>query len=90
VILPPILILQFISGIYLSFSSLPEWLQNFASAFPLKWIGQGFRAVFYPDAFKQAELGGEWNLDQVFWALTIWILLGLVATLLTFRWVRKS
>lgn len=90
VILPPILILQFISGVYLSFSSLPEWLQNFASAFPLKWIGQGFRAVFYPDAFRQAELGGQWNLDQVFLALLIWILLGLVVTLLTFRWVRKS
>lgn len=90
VVLPPILILQFISGVYLSFSSLPEWLQNFASFFPLKWIGQGFRSVFYPDAFKQAELGGQWYLDQVFLALVVWVLVGLVVTVLTFKWVRKS
>jgi ABC-2 type transport system permease protein len=90
VILPPILILQFISGIYLSFTTLPEWLQNFASLFPLKWIGQGFRAVFYPDQFKSVELGGDWFMDQVAIAIAIWVVLGVVFTLLTFRWVRKS
>jgi ABC-2 type transport system permease protein len=90
VILPPILILQFISGVYLSFTTLPEWLQNFASVFPLKWIGQGFRAVFYPDQFKSVELGGEWFLDQVAIAIAIWVALGVVFTLLTFRWVKKS
>ena len=90
VILPPILILQFISGIYLSFTSLPEWLQNFASVFPLKWIGQGFRAVFYPDQFKSVELGGDWFMDQVAIAIAIWVALGVVFTLLTFRWVKKS
>ena len=90
VVLPPILILQFISGVYLSFSQLPEWLQNFASIFPLKWIAQGFRSVFYPDEFKMVELGGEWYLDQVALALSIWVILGLVVTLMTFRWVRKS
>lgn len=90
VILPPILILQFISGVYISFSTLPEWLQNFASAFPLKWIGQGFRSVFYPDQFKAAELGGEWHLDQVALVLGAWVLIGLVITLLSFRWVKKS
>ena len=90
VILPPILILQFISGIYLSFTTLPEWLQNFASVFPVKWIGQGFRAVFYPDQFKSVELGGDWFLDQVAIAITIWVALGVVFTLLTFRWVKKS
>lgn len=90
VVLPPILILQFISGVYLSFSQLPEWLQNFASVFPLKWIAQGFRSVFYPDQFKMVELGGDWNLAQVALVLSFWVILGLGATLLTFRWVRKS
>src|SRR5690606_18934049 len=41
VIIPIALVLQFISGVYLSFSMLPEWLQNVASAFPLKWMAQG-------------------------------------------------
>jgi ABC-2 type transport system permease protein len=90
VILPPILILQFISGIYLSFTTLHEWLQNFASLFPLKWIGQGFRAVFDPDQFKSLELGGDWFMDQVAIAIAIWVVLGVVFTLRTVRWVRKS
>lgn len=90
VILPPVLILQFISGVYLSFSDLPVWLQNFASVFPLKWMAQGFRAVFYPDAFKVAELGGEWNLDQVAVALGIWVFLGTLLTLVTFRWIKRT
>ncbi|MDW4677741.1 ABC transporter permease, partial [Escherichia coli] len=34
VIVPIVLVLQFISGVYLSFSDLPEWLQNVASVFP--------------------------------------------------------
>lgn len=90
VILPPILILQFISGVFLSFSLLPEFLQNFASVFPLKWIAQGFRSTFYPDALKVAEIGGEWNLDQVALVLGAWVVIGILVTLLTFRWVRKS
>lgn len=90
VILPPVLILQFISGVYLSFSDLPVWLQNFASVFPLKWMAQGFRAVFYPDAFNVAELGGEWNLDQVAIALGIWVFLGTLLTLVTFRWIKRN
>ncbi|BDZ45633.1 hypothetical protein GCM10025866_15420 [Naasia aerilata] len=34
VIIPIVLVLQFISGVYLVFSQLPEWLQNVASIFP--------------------------------------------------------
>ena len=90
VILPPVLILQFISGVYLAFADLPEWLQNIASIFPLKWIAQGFRAAFFPDEFKLAELGGQWNLDQVAIALGVWVVIGLGVTLLTFRWARRS
>ena len=48
VIIPIVLVLQFISGVYLTFTSLPEWLQNVASVFPLKWLAQGMRSVFLP------------------------------------------
>lgn len=90
VILPPVLILQFVSGVFLSFSQLPEFLQNFASVFPVKWIAQGFRSVFYPDPLKVAEIGGEWNIDQIALVLGAWVVVGILVTLLTFRWVRKS
>ena len=90
VIIPITLILQFISGVYLSFSQLPAWLQNFASIFPLKWLAQGMRSVFLPDSFKALEMGGSWNLGGVALVTTIWLVLGLVACRLTFRWIRKD
>jgi ABC-2 type transport system permease protein len=90
VIIPITLILQFISGVYLNFAQLPDWLQNFASVFPLKWLAQGMRSVFLPDAFKAVEQGGTWNLGGVALVTAIWLVLGLVACRLTFRWIRKD
>ncbi|NQX13213.1 ABC transporter permease [Microbacteriaceae bacterium VKM Ac-2855] len=90
VIVPPLLVLQFISGSYLSFTTLPDWLQNVASIFPLKWIAQGMRSVFLPSSFESSEVGGTWDLAGVAIALAIWLVLGLVLSRMTFRWIRKD
>lgn len=90
VIIPIVLVLQFISGVYLQFSMLPSWLQNVASIFPLKWIAQGTRSVFLPDSFQANEQGGQWNLTGVAIVLGIWLVVGVVASLATFRWIRKD
>jgi ABC-2 type transport system permease protein len=90
VIIPPLLILQFISGVYLQFSLLPDWLQTVASVFPLKWIAQGMRAALLPDSFASAEPGGSWNLAGVAIVLGIWLVLGLIVCRVTFRWIRKD
>lgn len=90
VVLPPVLLLQFISGVYLQFTMLPEWLQNVASLFPLKWLAQGMRAVFLPEHFAAAEPSGAWDLGLVAINLAIWLIVGLVLSLLTFRWQRRS
>lgn len=90
VVIPIVLVLQFISGVYLSFTMLPEWLQNVASVFPLKWIAQGMRSVFLPDTFAAAEQTGAWDLPVVAVVLLVWAVAGLVLTRLTFRWVRRS
>jgi ABC-2 type transport system permease protein len=90
VIIPVTLVLQFISGIYLPFSQLPSWLQNFASIFPLKWLAQGMRSVFLPDSFKIAEQGHSWDLTGVLIATAIWLVVGLVLCRVTFRWIRKD
>ena len=90
VVIPVALVLQFISGVYLMFWQLPEWLQNIASLFPLKWMAQGMRAVFLPDAYAALEQGGEWNLGGVAAALGIWLVVGLVLSLVTFRWIRRN
>lgn len=90
VVIPVVLILMFISGVYLQFDMLPEWLKSTASLFPLKWLAQGMRSVFLPDHFADAEVGGAWDLGTVALQLGIWLVVGLVLSLLTFRWVRKS
>jgi ABC-2 type transport system permease protein len=90
VIIPIALVLQFISGVYLGFSQLPEWLQNVASVFPLKWMAQGMREVFLPASFEVLEQGESWNLPGVAIVTGLWLVLGLIATRLTFRWIRKD
>jgi ABC-2 type transport system permease protein len=90
VVIPLLLFLQFISGVYLPFSQLPDWMQTVASFFPLKWMAQGMRSVFLPDQFKALEVGGEWNLGLIALVLAGWLVVGLVITRLTFRWIRKD
>ena len=90
VIIPIVLVLQFISGVYLSFAMLPDWLQNVASVFPVKWIAQGMRSVFLPDSFAAQEQSGGWDLSTVALVLVVWAVVGLVLTRLSFRWVRRS
>lgn len=90
VIIPITLILPFISGVYLPFSQLPAWLQNFAGFFPLKWLAQGMRSVFLPDSFKAVEQGGSWDLPGVLIVTAIWLVVGLVLCRVTFRWIRKD
>jgi ABC-2 type transport system permease protein len=90
VIIPIVLILQFISGVYIQFSLLPEWLQHIANVFPLAWLAHGMRAVFLPDAYAALEAGGEWNLPGVAIVCGIWLVAGLVLTRVTFRWIRKD
>jgi ABC-2 type transport system permease protein len=90
VVIPILLVLQFISGVYLQFNVLPEWMQNIASIFPLKWMAQGMRSVFLPDTFRTLEQNGTWDLGWVALALGIWLVVGLVLSRLTFRWIRKD
>ncbi|WP_400995492.1 ABC transporter permease [Agromyces sp. GXQ0307] len=90
VVIPILLVLQFISGVYLQFYALPEWMQNVASLFPLKWMAQGMRAVFLPEDFAVLEQNGEWDLGWVAVALLAWLVIGLILSRLTFRWIRRD
>ncbi len=90
VIVPSVLLLQFISGVYLPFSLMPGWLQNVAAVFPLKWLAQGMRYVFLPDSMASQEPGGVWNLTGVALALLVWLVVGGALARITFRWIRKN
>jgi ABC-2 type transport system permease protein len=90
VVIPITLVLQFISGVYLRFSDLPDWLQSFASVFPLKWMAQGMRSVFLPEELVVLEPNESWDLPGVALALGLWLVVGLVLARVTFRWIRKD
>ncbi|MGO2684301.1 MAG: ABC transporter permease [Microbacterium sp.] len=90
VVIPIVLLIQFISGVYIAFSMLPEWLQNTAGVLPVKWIAQGMRSVFLPDSFATAEVSGSWDLGLIALVLAGWLVIGLVLSRLTFRWIHRN
>jgi ABC-2 type transport system permease protein len=89
VVTPVALILQFISGVFFVFTSLPGWMQNVAAVFPLKWMCQGLRSVFLPASFGPREPGGSYDLGTVAIVLGVWCLVALVLCLTTFRWTTR-
>ncbi|WP_428963841.1 ABC transporter permease [Micromonospora fluostatini] len=89
VVTPVALVLQFISGVFFVFTNLPDWMQQVAALFPLKWMCQGLRSVFLPDSFGAQEPGGSFELGRVALVLAAWCVIGLVLCLTTFRWTSK-
>ena len=87
---PFALVLQFISGVFFVFSQLPSWMQTVAAIFPLKWMGQGLRSVFLPDALAAQEPAGSWELGRVALVLGVWCVVGLALCVATFRWQDKA
>jgi ABC-2 type transport system permease protein len=83
---PIALVLQFISGVFFLFSQVPGWLQTVAALFPLKWMAQGLRSVFLPDALAAQEPAGSWELGRVALVLGTWCVVGLVLCVRTFTW----
>lgn len=90
VIVPILLVLQFVSGVYFTFTDLPTWLQDVAGFFPVKWVAQGMRSVFLPEHFAAAEQRGTWDLGTAALVLLTWTVVGLVAARVSFRWVRRD
>ena len=90
VVSPVVLVLQFISGVFFVYSELPSWMQSLASAFPLKWLAQGMRSVFLPEEFVTQEVGGSWQLPQTALVLAAWLVVGLLVSLRTFRWLKRT
>lgn len=86
VITLPFLVLQFISGVYISINSISGWMLNVGAFFPLKWMCQGFRGVFLPDQAKVLEQAGDWEYGRIALVLGAWCIGGLILCLTTFRW----
>ena len=86
----PYLLLQFISGVYFPFTTLPKFMQEIAAIFPLKWMCQGLRSVFLPNVALTAEPAGSWEHWKVALILLAWGIAGLYLCLTSFRWLSRN
>jgi ABC-2 type transport system permease protein len=82
----PIMVLQFVSGVFIVFSTLPEAVQEIGAVFPVKWLCQGMRSVFLPDDFKYSEPAHSWEHGRLALVLGLWCVVGLGLCLRTFTW----
>jgi ABC-2 type transport system permease protein len=76
----PFLVLEFISGVFVPFTSLSHGIYKLAGFFPLRWIAQGYRS----------EPTRAWDHGQTVLALAIWCVVGLVVSARTFRWTGRG
>ncbi|GIG38949.1 ABC transporter permease [Cellulomonas phragmiteti] len=90
VVIPVVLVLQFVSGVFFRFDELPTWMQQLASVFPLKWVAQGMRSVFLPDEARALEPAGTWQHGATAAVLAAWFVAALVVGVRTFRWRRRD
>ncbi|MFI1971861.1 hypothetical protein BLA24_06570 [Streptomyces cinnamoneus] len=85
----PFIVLQFISGVYFTLTSMPAWIQTAGALFPLKWVCQGIRSALLPDAFLAAEPAGSWEHAHTAMVLGAWTLAGFAAAVVAVRWQRR-
>ncbi|MCX6440434.1 MAG: ABC transporter permease [Actinobacteria bacterium] len=88
VVSPIVIVLQFFSGVFLIFTQLPTWMQQFAALFPLKWLTQGMRSVFLPDSFATQEVAKSWENGKTFVILVVWLVIGVFFSVRKFKWDR--
>jgi ABC-2 type transport system permease protein len=90
IVTPIVLILQFISGVYFVFYDLPPWMQQTGALFPVKWLAQGMRSVFLPEQMASLEAAGTWEHGTTAIVLGVWLVIGLIACRLVFRWTPRG
>ncbi|MFI6101748.1 ABC transporter permease [Lentzea sp. NPDC051213] len=87
----PYIVLQFLSGVFIMQTALPDSLRTVGSIFPLKWVCQGFRSVFaLDDGYAVMEAAGSWELGRIALVLGAWTIVGLLLVSRTFRWSNAS
>ncbi|MBO0806950.1 MAG: ABC transporter permease [Actinobacteria bacterium] len=90
VISGPLILLQFISGVFVPFNELPRWLYNASGIFPLRWISQGFRGAVLPGQAARLDPSGSFHLGQAALALAAWTVIGSILVAATFRWRQRG
>ena len=86
----PLLVLEFISGVFVPFTSLSPSLYGFAGAFPLRWMAEGYRAALLPAYFQRVEPGHHWDQTAMVLVMAAWLVVGLFLSARTFRWTGRG
>lgn len=84
-IMPPIMGMIAISGIFYPITAMPQWLQWVAQVFPIYWLGLGVRSALLPDSAAVVELGESWRHLETVAVLGAWAVLGLVVAPVVLR-----
>jgi ABC-2 type transport system permease protein len=80
-----------VSGIFRPVTSLPDWVQGIAQAFPVYWLGLGMRSAFLPDAAAAVEIARSWRPLETAAVLAAWAVAGLLlAPVLLRRMARRE
>lgn len=86
----PFLVLEFVSGVFVPFTSLSSGLYSFAGVFPLRWIAEGYRSALLPSSFESVEPGHSWNHPLMALVLGAWCVVGVAVSVWTFRWTDRG
>ena len=87
---PVLLFLQFSSGVYMVFTTLPSWMQHVGALFPLKWLAQSMRGVFLPASFEQHEPSHTFAFGDTALVLMAWVLICAALCWRRFAWVPQE
>lgn len=82
----PLLVLQFISGVFVPVTSLSSGLYAIAGIFPLRWVAEGYQSALLPSYFQYVQPAHGWDHGMMALVLGAWCAVGLFLSLRTFRW----
>ena len=86
IVAPIVLVLAVPSCGFFVCTDLPEWMQRFASVFPLRWLTQATRSVFPREGAERLEDAGSWQLGTTALVLAAASVARAVLASRFFRW----
>ena len=85
ILTPIIIILQFVSGLFLPLSQLPAWMVHGFSILPVRWSAELMREAFLPASAAAVEPTGTWETGKGLAVVTAWLVGGVVAAVVITR-----
>ncbi len=97
----PFILMQFVSGLFLPFQTMPKWLQLVADLLPLRWfmdmvraayIGTNYMGAFHETSFRPSRVHGVVAITSqwpAYLVLGAWFVIAGVYVLDSFRWENR-